>query len=125
MKHLPSLVICVLALAGSAAAQGEKPADVAGVWALVIETPNGTGTPTATFKQDGEKLTGTYESQLLGTHALTGSIKGNAITFGFEAAIEGNAIKITYTGTVEKDTMKGKVVLGEFGEGTFSGTRRK
>jgi hypothetical protein len=110
---------------GARQAQTEKPADVAGVWAFTIQTGNGTGTPTVTFKQDGEKLTGTYDSPLLGTHEFTGSIKGNAITFGFEAAIEGNAIKLTYTGTVDKDTMKGTVVFGELGEGTFTGTRKK
>ena len=112
-------------LTAASQSQAEKPADVSGVWAFTIDTGNGTGTPTVTFKQDGEKLTGTYESAVLGTHQFTGSIKGNALTFGFEAAIEGNAIKLTYTGTVDKDTMKGKVAFGDLGEGTFTGIRKK
>ena len=38
-------------------AQGDKPVDVTGVWAFQIEIGGGaTGTPTVTFKQDGEKL---------------------------------------------------------------------
>ena len=83
-----------------------------------------TGTPTVTFKQDGEKLTGHYSSQVLGEQQLTGTVKGNAITFGFEASFDGNAVKVTYTGTVDKDTMKGKVVFGDLGEGTFTGKKK-
>jgi hypothetical protein len=107
-----------------AAVQAEKPADVSGVWAFTIETANGTGTPTVTFKQDGEKLTGHYSSQVLGERDFTGTIKGNAINFTVEADLQGQAIKVTYSGTVDKDTMKGKVVLGELGEGTFTAKRK-
>jgi hypothetical protein len=106
------------------AMQGEKPADVNGVWAFTIETANGSGTPTVTFKQDGEKLTGHYSSQVLGERDFTGTVKGNAINFVVEADLQGQAVKVTYSGTVEKDTMKGKVVLGELGEGTFTGKKK-
>ena len=77
-----------------------------------------------TFKQEGEKLTGNYSSQVLGEQQLTGTIKGNAISFGFTASFDGNAVKVTYSGTVEKDTMKGTVTFGDLGEGTFSGKRK-
>ena len=107
-----------------AAVQGEKPADVNGVWAFTIDTGNGTGTPTVTFKQDGEKLTGHYSSQVLGERDFTGTVKGNAINFVVEAEVQGQAVKVAYSGTVDKDTMKGKVVLGELGEGTFTGKKK-
>ena len=106
------------------AARQEAPANVAGEWQLTIDTGQGTGTPTVTFQQDGEKLTGTYSSQVFGEQKVTGSVKGNAITFGFTATLEGNSFEITYTGTVEKDTMKGKVKLGDVGEGTFTGKKK-
>ncbi len=110
--------------AAPAATQGEKPADVAGVWAFTIEAANGTGTPTVSFKQDGEKLTGHYSSQVLGERDFTGTVKGNAINFVVEAEIQGQALKVTYSGTVEKDTMKGKVAFGELGEGSFTGKKK-
>lgn len=102
----------------------EKPHDVAGTWALTVETAQGTGNPSVTLKQDGEKLTGNYSSPLFGEQPVTGSIKGNAFTFSFTGSIEGTTLTVTYTGTVEKDTMKGKVVLGELGEGTFTGKKK-
>ena len=45
-------------------AQAEKPADVSGAWAMQIDIGGNAGTPTVTLKQDGEKLTGTYSSQV-------------------------------------------------------------
>ena len=107
----------------AAAGQGEK-VDVTGTWAFTIETANGTASPTVTFKQDGEKLTGHYSSPVLGERDFTGTVKGNAINFVIDAEVQGQAIKVTYSGTVEKDTMKGKVVLGELGEGTFTGKKK-
>ena len=113
------------AAATNGTAQTDKPADVSGAWALQIDFGGGnSGTPTATLKQDGEKLTGTYSSQVLGEQQITGTIKGNAISFGFQASFDGNAVKVTYTGTVDKDTMKGSVTFGDLGEGTFTGKKK-
>ena len=61
---------------------------------------------------------------MLGERDFTGTVKGNAINFLVEADIQGQAVKVTYSGTVEKDTMKGKVALGELGEGTFTGKKK-
>jgi hypothetical protein len=106
-------------------AQADTPIDVTGAWAFQIEIGGGTtGTPTVTFKQEGEKLSGTYSSQVLGEQQLTGTIKGNAITFGFQASFDGNAVKVTYSGTVEKDSMKGTVTFGDLGEGTFTAKKK-
>jgi hypothetical protein len=126
MRPIRSFVVALacLAIIHPALAQSEKPANVAGAWALTVETGQGTGTPSVTFKQDGEKLTGTYSSEVFGEQQVTGTIKGNAITFGFEGTIQGTTITVTYNGTVEKDTMKGKVKLGDLGEGTFTGKKK-
>ncbi len=112
------------AAATNGAAQADKPADVSGAWALQIDLGGNTGTPSVTFKQEGEKLTGTYSSQVLGEQQITGTIKGNDITFGFQASFDGNAVKVTYSGKVEKDTMKGEVTFGDLGGGTFTGKKK-
>jgi hypothetical protein len=112
------------AAATPTAGQADKPADVSGVWAIQIDLGGQPASPTATLKQDGEKLTGTYSSQVLGEQQLTGTVKGNDITFGFQASFDGNAVKVTYTGKVDKDTMKGSVAFGDMGEGTFTAKKK-
>ena len=106
-----------------AAAAGDK-TDVSGAWAFQVETPAGSGTPTFTFKQDGEKLTGQYKGTF-GEAPLTGTVKGNKIDFAIKVQAQGQDATINYTGTVEKDgTMKGTVNLGEIGTGTWTGKRQ-
>jgi len=103
--------------------QAESRTDVSGTWAFQVEFSGGTGTPTMTFKQDGEKLTGHYSGQL-GEAPLAGTVKGNAIEFSIDVDIQGTAAHIVYSGTVDKDSMKGTVKLADFGEGTFTAKKK-
>ena len=97
--------------------------DVTGKWTFQVQTSVGSGTPTISLKQDGEKLTGHYTGQL-GEADLTGTVKGQAITFTFTVNVQGYEIVNTYTGTVEdKDSLKGTTRLGELGDGTFTAKR--
>jgi len=119
-----AILALVLAASFSAAAQSGK-VDVTGKWTFNVQTDAGSGTPTVTLKQDGEKLTGHYSSQTFGEQELTGSIKGNDLKFSFSADVQGNSLHVTYTGTVEnKDSLKGTVDLGGLGQGTFTAKRQ-
>ena len=97
--------------------------NVTGKWILDVQTDAGSGTPTITLKQDGEKLTGHYSGQL-GETELTGTVKGNDISFWFSGDAQGQQFKVTYTGTVDKDTMKGSLDLGGLATGTFTGKKQ-
>ena len=90
---------------------------------FTVTTDQGGGTPTITFKQDGEKLTGKYAGQL-GNADLTGTVKGNAITFTFTVDVQGQQAPVTYDGTVEKNTMKGKLDIAGMVNGTFTATKK-
>ena len=103
--------------------EAKKAGDVSGAWALQIETGAGSGSPSVTLKQDGEKLTGLYVGQM-GEQPVTGSIKGTAITFQFDGSVQGQTVTVVYSGAVDGDTMKGTVKLGPLGEGTFTGKRK-
>jgi hypothetical protein len=107
----------------AAAPSGDK-IDVTGAWAFQIETPNGPGTPTFTFKQEGEKLTGQYKGRF-GEAPFTGTVKGNNIDFTLKLESQGQELTITYIGTVEKDgTMKGTLKLGGADSGKWTGKRQ-
>jgi hypothetical protein len=116
--------------AGSAApAPGAAPAqsgatNVSGTWNATVETQAGTGSPSFVLKQDGENLTGTYKGQF-GEAPLKGTVKGNDISFAFKVDAQGQSLDITYTGKVNGDSMSGKVVLGSFGEGTWTAKKAK
>ena len=123
MKVMFAIAI-VLSSAATVSPQGSK-IDVTGKWTFTVQTDAGGGTPTVTLKQEGEKLTGHYSSQNLGEADLTGTVKGQEITFTFNADAQGTSLTITYTGTIEnKDSMKGSVDLGGVAQGTFTAKRQ-
>jgi hypothetical protein len=99
--------------------------DVTGAWVFTVTSEAGTTNPAVTLKQEGEKLTGHYSSQLFGEADLTGTVKGNAIAFTVAATIEGMKIELRYDGTVESNTsMKGTLSAGDLGGGTFTAVRK-
>ena len=112
-------------LAASAILQAQSKIDVTGKWALEVTTQaGGTTMPEVTLKQEGEKLTGHYTSQALGDANVTGTIKGQQIEFSFNVEVQGFGLHVIYTGTVDGNTMKGKISLGELGDGTFTGKKQ-
>ena len=118
---IAAFVLAVASMHGHA--QASK-VDVTGKWLFAVETAAGSGTPTMTFKQDGEKLTGHYTGQL-GEADLTGTIKGQELSFKFSVDAQGTMLDFVYTGTVEsKDAMKGKVSIVGLGDGTFTAKRQ-
>lgn len=102
---------------------GAQVNNVTGDWAFNVQTDQGAGTPTISFKQDGEKLTGKYVGQL-GSADLTGTVKGDAIHFTFTLDVQGQQAPVTYDGTVEKNTMKGKMDIAGMVNGTFTATKK-
>ena len=120
IRTIVLLLTAALLASAPLAAQG---ANVTGEWAFNVTTDQGGGTPTITFKQDGEKLTGTYVGQL-GNADLTGTLKGSAIQFSFTVDVQGQQAPVTYKGTVEKNTMKGTLDIAGMVNGTFTATKK-
>jgi hypothetical protein len=116
-------VVLVAALTVITSAQG---VNVTGTWLFDVQTGQGSGQPTVTFKQDGEKLTGHYSSQLLGEADFTGTVKGNAVHFNFDADLQGQKVDVVYDGTVEGgNAMKGSVnMAGGQLTGSFTAKKR-
>jgi hypothetical protein len=51
-------------------------------------------------------------------------VKGNDFTFSFAGDAQGQQFKVTYTGSVDKDTMKGSLDLAGMATGTFTGKKQ-
>jgi hypothetical protein len=120
-----ALFVAIFSFAAALAYAGQAKVDITGTWIFEVQTDAGTGTPTVTFKQDGEKLTGHYSSQTLGEADLTGTIKGNDVTFNFMADLQGQAVPVTYKATVEGPaSMKGTIDIAGLAGGTFTGKKK-
>lgn len=91
-------------------------ADISGNWTFRVELGGQGGSPTFSFQQKGEELTGTYSGQL-GEAKVKGTVKGDKVDFKFET--QGAAI--VYTGTIVSPTeMKGKADYAGQAEGTWT-----
>ena len=112
VKKLSAILATVVVLSLAAYA-----ADVTGTWNAQVDLGGQGGSPTFVLKQDGDKLTGTY-SGALGEAPLTGTIKGDKVTFNFDA--QGAAVH--YEGTINADgtEMKGTCDYGGQASGTFT-----
>jgi len=112
------------AAATTSEAAAKPKTDISGAWAFQVESSAGSGTPTFTFKQDGEKLTGQYKG-LFGEAPVTGTVKDNKVEFAIKVDVQGQQETITYTGTLEKDgTMKGTAQVGQLGSATWTAKRQ-
>ena len=98
-------------------------ADLTGNWVLTTESQMGAQDAQMTVRQTGSALAGTITGQA-GSVDYQGTVNGAAVAFDFTISVQGTELKLDYTGTVEGDTMKGKAVFGQFGEGTFTAKRQ-
>ena len=125
-KHLLLLLAMALLvpLSGFAGRAGNA-ADISGTWSFSVDLEEGGhGEPTFVFKQEGEKLTGTYSGPM-GEQKVTGTVKGQKAVFGFEFTRDGEAGKATYTGTIESPTkMTGTVEFSGGPKGKWTATKK-
>jgi hypothetical protein len=120
-----TLLVRLLAISVVAAAVSAEPAKVAGKWNVTLQLEAITGHPVILLKQDGEKLTGTYESARYGQSELKGSIKEKEIEFSVSFVAEGMQTQGVFGGTVDGETMSGNCSFEGAGDGTWSASRVK
>ena len=123
MLTVPRLVT-LLIVATTLVVPAREPAKVAGKWNGALQLEAISSRPTLTFVQDGEKLTGTYQGYY-GASPIEGTVKEKEINFTVTYTIEGSKIQAVFTGTVDGDSMGGRVEFEGAGSGTWSATRAK
>jgi hypothetical protein len=122
MTRTPRLLLVALGFAATTAFALAP--DLTGKWTFRVVTANGTGTPTVTLKQEGDKVTGTYESNALGTRALSGRVHGDSVTFTLAA--DGDGLVLTYSAhIVTADSLNGYVDFAGQGGAELTATRQK
>jgi D-glucosaminate-6-phosphate ammonia-lyase len=106
------------------AAPSREPVDVTGQWDTHVEFLRGSAEHTLVLEQKGGSLAGTHHGEIL-SGDLRGTIAGNQVQFRTVHRYEGTHLSYAFTGTVDGDTIEGKVGLGEYGEAKWTAKRHK
>src|SRR5512143_3984303 len=118
---LPCLLAIVLA-AGALQAQTApakpadvKPVNVAGVWELTTQTPQGDMTADATFVQEADKIKFTMSGPGGFEMSGEGTVKGPELEWNVTISTPQGDLVLTYKGKVDGETMTGDCIAGDFG----------
>ncbi|MGI8496508.1 MAG: amidohydrolase family protein [Gemmatimonadaceae bacterium] len=112
------------AAARAAAAGGAATAQVAGTWALTINSPQGAQDATLVAAQDGTNFSGTMTSAAGTAPVADGQVVGKAVTWTINITMGGQSVTISFTGEVDGNRMTGSAQIGSFGTAPFSGDRK-
>jgi len=110
--------IFTAAIFALAALATSVPADISGKWQAEFDTQIGMQKYLYSFRVDGDKITGTAESEVQGEKRKTElkdvKLVGDDISFVETMDFMGNAITIVYKGRVSGNEMKLTRQVGEF-----------
>jgi hypothetical protein len=124
-----SIVLIVTGVAAHMGSCAQSNSPVAGNWELEVETPQGKQAILVTFLQEGSQLSATLKSlqgeRRLENVAVTGSIRGNDISFSMRNKNDSNDSPISYKGTVARNSMKGKVDFPGHGSAKWQAKRQE
>ncbi len=97
--------------------------DVGGQWDVAVQFVGGSGEHIFGLEQTQHQVQGT-DAGSFATREITGTLYGRDIVLRSSYTLQGVRLNFTYTGTVDGDTMQGKVSLGEDGTADWKATRR-
>jgi len=115
-----STVLAILLLAAPYVAAQST---VAGGWTMTFQTDQGAVEADMMLKQDGQKVTGTLTSPQ-GEAPMEGTFTDGKLLMSLTVDAQGQVLTITFSGVLDKDTLKGDVDFGGFGAATWSATRK-
>ncbi len=133
-RNLLTLSLILVLAAGSLVAQAQnppaKPADVkpvnmAGVWEMTTQSPQGDMTADATFVQENDKIKFTMSGP--GGFEMTGegTVTGKDVEWNVTISTPQGDFTLTYKGKVDGETMTGDVQAGDFGSFPFTAKKKK
>jgi opacity protein-like surface antigen len=98
-RNILSGAVILLVLAGAALA-----ADITGAWSGTMSMGDNSFTLTYSFKQDGDKLSGTVTAPQGDPLPLVeGKVDGDKVSFAVKVDMNGNATKFVSSGTIKGD----------------------
>ena len=119
IRFIAGFFFVLFCLTGVISGQDQaKTPNMKGEWSITLTFVAGEAHHTAVFEQDGENLTGVYKGELT-EGRLRGKVQGNTVDFTGYLQHEATGVSFHYTGTIEGDTIKGTVDMGEYWTADF------
>jgi len=103
---------------------GPSSADWEGSWLVKVRYIRGESTNSLCLKRQDGKLVGTYVTPYV-TLDVEPETAGNQIRFATTLGLQSLRTRYQFEGTIEQDTISGKVDLAEFGAATWTATRMR
>lgn len=122
MKKVMYFAILAIGLLFVGAGQSTAQTSVAGEWDASMNTPGGARPFKLIIKVDGDKISGTAKRSN-GDVAISGTVKGDEISFNYTIDYNGNAVTLSYTGKVKGDAITGTVYFNENASDEWSAKR--
>jgi hypothetical protein len=122
MTSIKSVFVGTALLVGLAAPSAFAQAGPAGIWDVVVESPQGAQNVTLELKVTGDKAEGTMTSAV-GSMPLAGTVTADAIALTGNLEIQGMALAIGIDAKTAADDIEGSMKFGDFGEFPFKGKR--
>jgi hypothetical protein len=119
------LVLMVPFLLRAQAPTPAKTPDVAGIWALTMQTPQGEMAMDATFTQDKEAIKVSMMSPMGTEMKGEGTIKGQDLVWTMAISTPNGDFSLAFKAKLDGDSMTGEVQMGDFGTSTFTAKKKK
>ncbi len=116
------LVVALGVVAAALVVSVTAQSNVAGDWNMTIDSDQGSLSATMTFKQDGEKVTGSMPTDQI-TFEFEGTISDNKLELVAEIDAGGAFLEVTLEATVDGNEITGTLDFGGYGGGDITATR--
>jgi len=104
----------------------QEAVNITGTWDLQFEIEGmGPMSIVATYKQEGEKLTGTHSDASGSASPLEGTVVGNAVKYTVTFDMGGQPGKADHTGKVEGNTITGTFSIAGMMSAPFTAKKRQ
>jgi hypothetical protein len=108
-----------------AASLPAAPVDIAGVWILTMQTPQGEMPAETTFTLEKDVLKVSMQGPQGMEMKGEGKIKDADVEWTLTVSTPQGDFTLQFKGKVEGETMKGEVQMGDFGTSQFTGKKKK
>jgi L-seryl-tRNA(Ser) seleniumtransferase len=102
----------------------EPIASLAGQWDVKLTYVSGGSDCRLVLEQEGNEIVGTHYG-MAANREVSGTVDGDSVVLRSSYIQHGARLNFTFQGTIEGDTMRGSVRVGEYGNASFVAKRHQ